>query len=200
MDDTPWIIESTSLHHYIKTAKGREIAAVIRPIHDLAKNSAELQRTQSFQDAKIVVDAVNERARKDALLRQAMEALTIAHTGLEWYRGVMPEYVDSSDGEADTEINAAIAAIQAELSHSPAPAAPAPTSQWQDIATAPKDGPILAYNPVQGVYATRYDRGEWPHADWYSDDLGRDASLWYPRPTHWQPLPSAPLSASPEAK
>jgi hypothetical protein len=71
-------------------------------------------------------------------------------------------------------------------------------AQWQDIATAPKDGPILAYNPVQGVYATRYDRGEWPHADWYSDDLGRDASLWYPRPTHWQPLPSAPLSASPE--
>jgi hypothetical protein len=70
--------------------------------------------------------------------------------------------------------------------------------KWQDIATAPKDGPILAYNPVQGVYATRYDRGEWPHADWYSDDLGRDASLWYPRPTHWQPLPSAPLSASPE--
>jgi hypothetical protein len=71
---------------------------------------------------------------------------------------------------------------------------------WRDISTAPKDGPILAYNPVQGVYATRYDRGEWPHADWYSDDLGRDASLWYPRPTHWQPLPSAPLSAAPEDK
>lgn len=59
MADTPWVIVSTSLHHYVKTASGREVAAVIRPIHDLAKTPAELEQTQAFQDALRIVNAVN---------------------------------------------------------------------------------------------------------------------------------------------
>lgn len=59
MNDTPWRVESTSLHHYIRTARGREVAAVIRPIHDLHKDRSELERTQAYQDAKRIVDTVN---------------------------------------------------------------------------------------------------------------------------------------------
>jgi hypothetical protein len=149
------------------------------------------------------VEPVGE-TRTDNQRLASLEQLTGLVDGLlEEIRGIAERHEHSHEYSVKRAADLCdkfLRTVAEEFAQSPAPAAPAPTSQWQDIATAPKDGPILAYNPVQGVYATRYDRGEWPHADWYSDDLGRDASLWYPRPTHWQPLPSAPLSAAPEDK
>jgi hypothetical protein len=51
--------------------------------------------------------------------REAMElALSALHTavaGLEWYRDRCPDAVDGSDGEADDEIGAAIAALDGAL-------------------------------------------------------------------------------------
>jgi hypothetical protein len=47
--------------------------------------------------------------------RKGMEALEDAHTGLMWYRGMMPEYVDGSDDEADEKISNAIAALRSAL-------------------------------------------------------------------------------------
>jgi hypothetical protein len=103
---------------YSAVARMAEIrSAAYAEREQLEQRVAELESAMGLA----AQNAAAALARKDALLRQAMEALTIAHTGLEWYRGVMPEYVDSSDGEADTEINAAIAAIGAELgTNSPA--------------------------------------------------------------------------------
>jgi len=51
----------------------------------------------------------------DALttLRAAKSALEMQQTGLQWYRGMMPEYVDGSDGEADAETNVAITDLTA---------------------------------------------------------------------------------------
>ncbi|MEJ8837795.1 hypothetical protein [Ramlibacter sp. AN1133] len=60
--DFPWVIASTSLHHYVRTARGREVAAVIRPIHDAGKSGAELEATQAYQDAARIVQAVNAAA------------------------------------------------------------------------------------------------------------------------------------------
>lgn len=69
--------------------------------------------------------------------------------------------------------------------------------EWQPIETAPKDGtPILAYNPVTGPYQTRHEDGEWPMADWYKGDPDHPG-IWYPRPSHWMPLPTAPLGKVP---
>lgn len=54
---------------------------------------------------------------------------------------------------------------------------------WQPIETAPRDGRILVWSAVTGPYVTQHIDGEWP---W-----GRFGQ-WYPRPTHWRPLPDAP--------
>jgi hypothetical protein len=64
-------------------------------------------------------------------------------------------------------------------------------SEWCDIETAPMDVPILAYNFVTGPYRTRFDGGEWPMTDWYKGEPERPG-VWYPRPTHWMPLPKPP--------
>jgi hypothetical protein len=45
-------------------------------------------------------------------LAGVLEALEMARTGLQWYRGMMPEYVDGSDAEADEQIDAAIALLK----------------------------------------------------------------------------------------
>jgi hypothetical protein len=87
---------------------------------------------------------------------------------------------------------------------SPAPAAPAQTSQWQDISTAPKDADFIllaAGGRVSvGGWTTDLDCGaDWEGQTgmagwWVVDSLGEC------EPTHWQPLPPPPLSAAPEAK
>jgi hypothetical protein len=59
---------------------------------------------------------------------------------------------------------------------------------WQPIETAPRDGTeILAYNAFAGRYLTRFVDGEWPKYGW--DNM---TGVWYPRPTHWMPLPPPP--------
>jgi hypothetical protein len=48
-------------------------------------------------------------------MEMALSALHTAVAGLEWYRDRCPDAVDGSDGEADDEIGAAIAALDAAL-------------------------------------------------------------------------------------
>lgn len=48
-------------------------------------------------------------------MQVAIDALEMAQTGLQWYRGMMPEYVDGSDDEADEQIAAAIAGLRTAL-------------------------------------------------------------------------------------
>jgi hypothetical protein len=59
---------------------------------------------------------------------------------------------------------------------------------WRDIETAPKDGrTILAYNAVTGAYTTAFKDDEWPLGFW-----GGQLGQWFPRPSHWMPLPAPP--------
>lgn len=60
--------------------------------------------------------------------------------------------------------------------------------EWQPIETAPEaGGRVLVYNPVVGVYSTEYSKGEWPLRCWNGEP-----GTWFPRPTHWMPLPKPP--------
>lgn len=55
------------------------------------------------------------------------------------------------------------------------------------IETAPATGDFLAYNQVTGWYRTRREGGEFPYRRW-----GGCEGVWYPRPSHWRPLPDSP--------
>lgn len=60
--------------------------------------------------------------------------------------------------------------------------------KWQPIETAPKDGTwVLAYNPVCGVYKTRFDGANWPMNGW-----DKNEGTWYPAPYWWMLLPAMP--------
>lgn len=121
---------------------------------------------------------------KEELRKALNRAFTLGQ--VFWQQAVSGSYKQSAKAGATwTTFNTLVEETLAALANSC-------EGGWRPIETAPKDCPILAYNPVQGVYETRYDKGEWPHADWFSDDAGRTASLWYPRPTHWMPLPPPP--------
>ena len=57
---------------------------------------------------------------------------------------------------------------------------------WQDIATAPKDVPVLgflptAYQGTGGVETVQWQDGKW----WMT-------GAWSVEPTHWMPLPAPP--------
>lgn len=55
--------------------------------------------------------------------------------------------------------------------------------QWQPIATAPKDRPILAWDPYEGEVAIVYWDGKvwlWPGGEYRV------------KVTHWMPLPEPP--------
>lgn len=59
---------------------------------------------------------------------------------------------------------------------------------WQPIETAPRDGTdILAWNAFMGVYNTSFVAGEFP----CGFSSGHSAT-WFPKPTHWMPLPPPP--------
>ena len=67
-------------------------------------------------------------------------------------------------------------------------------SAWQPIETAPGDGrDFIAYNKFTGPYITAAkamppdDEIRYPMYCWH----GVKGS-WFPKPTHWQPLPSPP--------
>lgn len=77
-------------------------------------------------------------------------------------------------------------------------------SEWQPIETAPRDGsPILAYNPLIGVYSTAFTTrwtGEpdevgyegFPCGFWNMGPGSYPFGRWDCRPTHWMPLPEPP--------
>lgn len=48
---TPWVVESTALHHYIRTEGGREVAAVVR--------SCMYPDPNALADARRIVQCVN---------------------------------------------------------------------------------------------------------------------------------------------
>lgn len=68
-------------------------------------------------------------------------------------------------------------------------------TDWQPIETAPTDGTrVLAYVPdcpqmVEEIVIVRVSWGEWTYF------AGEDTAQ--VNPTHWMPLPSAPVAASP---
>ena len=64
---------------------------------------------------------------------------------------------------------------------------------WRDIGTAPRDRTrILCFNRVAGIYVTVWDadKKEFPMRGWDEMD-----GVWYPVPSHWQPLPDPPVAA-----
>lgn len=71
---------------------------------------------------------------------------------------------------------------------------------WQPIATAPRDGSsFMAYNSVTGPYQTWYNDSEpdrpgteFPCKIFTNGHNDTEPNIWYPMPTHWQPLPEAP--------
>lgn len=81
------------------------------------------------------------------------------------------------------------------------------TSQWQPIASAPKQGRILVYNPMVGVYSSEFVQ-EYVYEPWkttiekdrltfegyplglWNGELGK----WYCEATLWMPLPSPPIT------
>lgn len=73
-------------------------------------------------------------------------------------------------------------------------------NQWQDIATAPKDGtPILAaYDPtiygILPVIIVTWRKHEWKEncEGWFPDSLESPHHV-----THWKPLPAPPCTAKP---
>ncbi len=67
---------------------------------------------------------------------------------------------------------------------------------WQDIANAPLDGTwVLAYNPMIGVYRTKFTGEYWMMNGW--DEV---PGLWYPEPHYWMPLPAPPQIARPSPR
>lgn len=61
---------------------------------------------------------------------------------------------------------------------------------WRPIDTAPLDRDIEVWNAMTGPYVTRHRDGEWPLGL-----LNGHCGCWYPRPTHWRPLPPPPEAA-----
>ncbi len=76
---------------------------------------------------------------------------------------------------------------------------------WQTMETAPRDGsPILAYNPLVGVYNTAFTtrftgkEDERPYEGFPCGFWGGGTSYpfgsWDCKPTHWMPLPAPPTT------
>jgi hypothetical protein len=63
---------------------------------------------------------------------------------------------------------------------------------WQPMDTAPKDRPILAYNPMMGVYNTQYQSQEPDERDRWPCGFSGWSGTWYCWPTHWMPVPKPP--------
>lgn len=75
------------------------------------------------------------------------------------------------------------------------PAAP----DWQPIETAPKDGTLIVLGARKGVwlgkYLPQYQSGYVPDNPWSSMLMNHDhMGERRPRPTHWMPLPVAPVA------
>lgn len=63
---------------------------------------------------------------------------------------------------------------------------------WRPIETAPGDQrAILCFNQVMGVFIAR----KWDEHDYTCIDWNGVSGKWYPKPTHWMPLPEPPEEA-----
>jgi hypothetical protein len=87
-------------------------------------------------------------------------------------------------------INADLEKVQRALTQ------PAIPEGWRDISTAPKDGtkiilyPFMQSNKIfVGYFTDLYDSGVW-----YATEHGHLNGML--KPTHWQPLPAAPVSGN----
>jgi hypothetical protein len=111
----------------------------------------------------------------------------------EFWR-LLHEWADSTDEERRDAIEHRFGELFALAAQSPAPAAPAPTGQWQDIATAPKDGVFLVFMPQE-----RPD-DQIQVAKWHPNVKVIGGCFAFDRKpvTHFYPLPPPPLSAAPE--
>jgi len=68
---------------------------------------------------------------------------------------------------------------------------PMPMSEWQPIASAPKDGTgILLYRRYEGKYLHLVDVGQWRKEEEGGPRWAWTYSTW--EPTHWMPLPDPP--------
>jgi hypothetical protein len=70
---------------------------------------------------------------------------------------------------------------------------------WQEIATAPKDGRVLLFNPDEGGSHWSVQTGAWNDdaSQWMYDcdmEALRPAYSAAHQPTHWQPLPAPPIA------
>ncbi len=64
-------------------------------------------------------------------------------------------------------------------------------SEWQDIATAPKNGTRVMIGYINGFVGCASFRTK-PPRGWLRDGGGKGAE-----PTHWMPLPKPPQDTSP---
>lgn len=62
-------------------------------------------------------------------------------------------------------------------------------SEWKPIQTAPESTRILLWNAAVGAYSSELIDGEWPLFIWNGM-----RGTWYPKPSHWMPLPAAPVT------
>lgn len=111
------------------------------------------------------------------------------------------EDIINGEWDHDYDVRAALLAIQA------TEARMAAAVEWQDIATAPKDGTcVLLYKPDErmvGEYTLAGYWGEWPGypEGWIAADgkpqgyFSEAANAPQGYPTHWLPLPAPPKAA-----
>lgn len=64
---------------------------------------------------------------------------------------------------------------------------------WMPIESAPKDRSILVYNPMVGAYQSAYRAVDGINDEWPCFLWGERPGCWYPVPSHWHPLPAAPV-------
>jgi hypothetical protein len=103
---------------------------------------------------------------------------------------ILWDYV-SRGSEAETAADAIIAALPELKTHRGDDVHPVEAAMrddgWQPIETAPKDGGVfLGYNKDLGWQCTMI-------YDWGNHVFLTDAGRFFTYPTHWRPLPAAPL-------
>lgn len=90
--------------------------AVVDDFGTLRSSAAVCQLAQERRRAHgVPATGLREGPSQREAMELALAALHTAVAGLEWYRDRCPDAVDGSDGEADDEIGAAIAALDGAL-------------------------------------------------------------------------------------
>jgi len=82
-------------------------------------------------------------------LRAALSALEMQQTGLQWYRGMMPEYVDGSDDEADAETSSAITDLRTLIASMEAQEPVLYQYRWLNPANNPDDAGLMDWKLLE---------------------------------------------------